>query len=251
MDGPRHGTGIPQGHGRCERVAWLFWRIDDVGVGQKSVFRLLRWMRKHRVPASLQVIPEALDRHAADELLDLMAGTEWRVSVSQHGWDHADMRHGDYEAEFGPHLSRGDQRDRIARGRDWMRELFGDRVTPVFTPPFNAFDIVTLEVLEELGFAGISQDGKQYKRHTAIPDYSACVDVMQEYVRDALRDAREIRREIAASSFPGALCGVQIHPQYLGAHGRDVVYGLMEWAESQELIHTCTLHDIYEAHVLR
>src|ERR671910_917935 len=96
------------------------------------------------VPVDLAVIPCALGPELARELLARDVG------LHQHGLAHANHEREGRKHEFGPSRAAARQRADIAAGRARLEALLGDRVGPIFTPPWNRCTIATGRCLAEL-----------------------------------------------------------------------------------------------------
>ena len=62
------------------------------------------------------------------------------------------------ELELGAHRAAADQRADVVAGAARLRELLGDLVQPIFTPPWNRCTVTTGRCLVELGFRVLSRE---------------------------------------------------------------------------------------------
>ena len=81
------------------------------------------------------------------------------VGLHQHGLAHVNHEREGRKCEFGPSRDAAAQRRDIADGRERLAALLGDRVDPIFTPPWNRCTADTGAVLAELGFAAAVAGG--------------------------------------------------------------------------------------------
>lgn len=157
------------------RTATLWWRDDDMTGPCDGLSRLLALSSTHAVPVALAVIPAAVEAAAAAQVARHPLAT-----VLQHGYahiDHAPIGEGCWE--LGPHRPRAVVLGELARGRDRLGALFGDRFLPVMTPPWSRIDPALLPELEGLGFTGLSgfwpRDGRaplpEVNAHVAVSDW--------------------------------------------------------------------------------
>jgi peptidoglycan/xylan/chitin deacetylase (PgdA/CDA1 family) len=130
----------------------VFFRDDDAGWGDERLLRLVGLFEGHGLPLDLAVIPAELTPPLADTL------RERPVGLHQHGYAHVNHQREGRKCEFGSDRSRAQQQDDIARGRERLRQLLGDRLDPFFTPPWNRCTRDTGEALVALGFAALSRE---------------------------------------------------------------------------------------------
>jgi peptidoglycan/xylan/chitin deacetylase (PgdA/CDA1 family) len=130
----------------------LFFRDDDAGWRTDRLRALLDLFAEFALPVDLAVIPAALDRGLADEL------AERPIGLHQHGFAHLNHEPAGRKFEFGPSRAPGSQRQDIDAGARRLEQLLGDRVDPIFTPPWNRCTADTGRCLVELGFAALSRE---------------------------------------------------------------------------------------------
>jgi peptidoglycan/xylan/chitin deacetylase (PgdA/CDA1 family) len=134
----------------------VFFRDDDAGWRNDRLRALLELFHAHDLPVDLAVIPAALDRTLAGELRALPD----RIGLHQHGFAHLNHEPDGRKFEFGPSRDAAAQREDIANGAHRLRQLLGDRVDPIFTPPWNRCTPDTGRSLLELGFTTLSREHK-------------------------------------------------------------------------------------------
>ncbi len=164
-------------------MKYIFLRDDDVFSFQEPSFR---WFWKIAesmdIPVMYAVIPGKLDEDTAKVLLDKKRASPSKIDIAQHGYMHINHNPDIYpKYEFGPSRSKGAQKRDLLEGMKIMELSFGPDLPRIFVPPFDGFDIVTLEVAEELGIEIFSADsyiiGQKYKflnlpYRFAINDYA-------------------------------------------------------------------------------
>jgi hypothetical protein len=131
-----------------------FFRDDDAGWDDDRLLALLDRFAARGLPVDVAVIPRALDAGLARELAARPVG------LHQHGLAHANHEREGRKREFGPSRGAATQRRDVEAGREQLRELLGDRVDPIFTPPWNRCTSATGHVLAELGFAALSREAR-------------------------------------------------------------------------------------------
>ncbi|MEJ1937246.1 glycosyltransferase, partial [Nostoc sp. NIES-2111] len=141
----------------------FWWRDDDAVEPTPALDRLLALSEATRVPVALAVIPASV-RESLAEAIEPRRG----VSVLQHGWSHENHAPpGAKKAELAA-PDPGARRDELARGRDRLSGLFGDRFIPVLVPPWNRIASELVPVLPGLGYLALSTYARD-DRASAVP----------------------------------------------------------------------------------
>ncbi len=183
------------------RDAIVFVRDDDAGWGHDALLALLDVTLMARVPIDLAAIPATLDGRIVNELNERIDVAPSLVAVHQHGWSHTNHESEGRRCEFGPSRSAALQRDDLERGRTALAEAFGDRVDPIFTPPWNRCTEQTGLVLADLGFKTLSRDSRATPA-TVMPELPVHVDwsrAWREQGRDGVADAIATALEACAT----------------------------------------------------
>lgn len=193
----------------------VFFRDDDAGWADGRLLALLDVLAARgsrpgpggasAVPVDLAVIPRALGPGLARELLARDVG------LHQHGLAHANHEREGRKHEFGPARRAARQRADIAEGRERLAELLGDRVDPIFTPPWNRCTIATGRCLAELGFAVLSRESRA--EPLGLPGLRE-LPVHVDFVRLAPED---IAARAAARIRAGGPLGVMLHHEEMDA----------------------------------
>jgi hypothetical protein len=129
----------------------LWWRDDDAISATPQLDRLIALSDTLRVPVHLAVIPKTCDT-------SLVARVDSSTLIPVvHGWAH--LNHApkqEKKSEFRMHRSMptiiGDAR----QGLDRLQELFGDRLAPMFVPPWNRIAPEVVAELPALGYRILS-----------------------------------------------------------------------------------------------
>jgi hypothetical protein len=146
------------------------------------------------------VIPLALDAGLASELRARPVG------LHQHGLAHVNHEREGRKHEFGPARDAAAQRRDIEEGRERLADLLGDRVDPIFTPPWNRCTADTGQALAELGFAALSREAKaEPLRVPGLAELPVTVDWV------AAPSAAELGDRIAASIRGAPAVGLMFH----------------------------------------
>jgi peptidoglycan/xylan/chitin deacetylase (PgdA/CDA1 family) len=174
----------------------VFFRDDDAGWRDDRLRALLECFEAHGLPLDIAAIPQALGRGMARELLAR------HVAVHQHGLAHVNHEPDGRKHEFGPSRARELQRRDIEAGRLLLAERLGERVEPIFTPPWNRCTADTGVCLAELGFAVLSRESRA--EPLGVPGLRE-LSVSLDWCRLA---ADEFARRFAAATPP---VGVMFH----------------------------------------
>ena len=140
------------------RPVTVFFRDDDAGWKNERLFALLELFLDKSFPLAIAVIPRALTDAAARRLGDTVDLAPAPVDIHQHGFAHLNHEPEGRASEFGPSRPMDAQRHDIEHGRVLLGDMFGFRVRPIFTPPWNRCTRATARCLVDLGFRVLSRD---------------------------------------------------------------------------------------------
>ncbi|HEY7076619.1 MAG TPA: hypothetical protein VH418_14670 [Solirubrobacteraceae bacterium] len=178
----------------------LFFRDDDAGWDDRRLLELTGRFAVADVPLDLAVIPAAITPALAAELRDQPG-----LGLHQHGFAHVNHEPEGRKCEFGPSRSAAQQRADIAAGRERLRELLGDALQPIFTPPWNRCTADTGRALAELGFRALSREHRA--EPLAVPGLSE-LPVHVDWVR---LEPDELAARMAERIAAGGPLGVMLH----------------------------------------
>jgi hypothetical protein len=178
----------------------VFFRDDDAGWGDDRLRALLDRFERRELPLDLAVIPAALDRRLAADLRR-RAATQ-RLGLHQHGYAHRNHEPHGRKYEFGPHRSAQQQRRDIEAGAARLRDLLGDLVQPIFTPPWNRCTVDTAQCLVEHGFDVLSRESRAEPLGVAgLREVPVRIDWLKP----------DVGERLAASLARGGRVGVMFH----------------------------------------
>jgi hypothetical protein len=187
----------------------FFFRDDDAGWRDDRLTALLDRFAPRAVPIDLAAIPIDMTPALARELL--ARAERQPLGLHQHGYAHVDHETVGRRCEFGPGRPGPAQLEDIGNGRQRLRELLGDALDPIFTPPWNRCTARTGACLVELGIAVLSRD--RTAGELALPGLAELpvqVDWFAKRKGVALsRD--EIGEQLAARAGEPAPLGVMLH----------------------------------------
>lgn len=198
----------------------FFFRDDDAGWGGASLFHLLDCFQESEAPIDLAAIPTALDPVLGDSLLKRLEESQYRIGVHQHGFSHADHQQQGRKCEFGETRSNIRQKIDIAAGKRLMSELFGQRVDPIFTPPWNRCSQTTVDILVELEFKALSRDFTARPLGTeGLQELPVHIDWLKK--RDGERlGLEQLGRNIAQSCRDNCCAGIMLHHEKMDESDR-------------------------------
>lgn len=130
----------------------LWLRDDDATMPSDQLDRLAALAERFAAPVLLASIPLL-----AQEMLARRLETAPFLLPCQHGaWHRNHAPPGEKKSEFGLHRPLSGVIAEIAAGRERLQELVGNRLLPVFVPPWNRIHPDVAAELPGLGFAGLS-----------------------------------------------------------------------------------------------
>lgn len=136
------------------RAASFWWRDDDATAPSPALDRLLRRAEACGVPLALAVIPATAGPALGDRLAAAPAG----IRVLVHGWSHGNHARPDKKkSELACGRPMAEMTTDLARGRTRLNELFGPRLLPVLTPPWNRLPAPLIRELPAIGIDGLSR----------------------------------------------------------------------------------------------
>ena len=130
----------------------FWWRDDDAIEPTDALQKLSDLANASGIPVHLAVIP----RYATDALGQIVRQTTDLIPVV-HGWAHENHAPPDLKkAEFGATRDIEASRADLERSLACLKDLFADRLAPMFVPPWNRIDPALMTPLAEAGYNAIS-----------------------------------------------------------------------------------------------
>ena len=205
------------------REATLWWRDDDAVEPSPALERLLAL--RPGCPLGLAVVPAAVEASLDRELTD-------SVDVLVHGFAHAN--HAPAGARKSEYPAGRVVPDELRAARQRLEEQFGDRVLPVFVPPWNRMGEDAVAALPAAGYEAVS--GYRGRPEAALTRLDTHVDLIDwrsgrrfagtDAVLAALVDALVARRLAGDARPTGVLSHHLVHDT--GAWG--FLEDLLAWA---------------------
>lgn len=205
-----------------------FVRDDDAGWDDARLLALLDTMAHAGVPIDLAAIPLAVSDPLAAELNLRIDAAPDLVGVHQHGCAHANHQADGRKCEFGSARDAQAQGHDLRGGRRLLQHFFGERLQPIFTPPWNRCAPYTPGLLVEQGFVALSRD-RRAPAQQALPELPVDIDWSRHFREGGPAAAAgalvQALRERAAD---GAPLGLMLHHAVM-APGELALFGSWLW----------------------
>ncbi len=225
---PRHCSAIWQSpvgewrgklHEAAERwagnhVPTVFFRADDIGAGGRAFEALCRLFRHRETPLAMAVVPAWLSQVRKDQLFHSAPLDEPFWGWHQHGWRHVNWQRSGKKSEFGEHRSFEKQWRDIWQGRQKMEEIFLDRFIPVFTPPWNRLSPLTIKIVKQLHFKGVSLAGpfpRGVRSPSSLANLRIQIDLHTRKAKDSEQDYTDLLDELSTMMAKKEPVGIMLH----------------------------------------
>lgn len=130
----------------------LWWRDDDAIAPSEGLERLAEMSETVGVPVHLAVIPKLAQETLAERMCKLPS-----LIPVVHGFAHENHApEGQKKAEFGASRAPEQAMDDFRQGHARLKMLFGERLQPMFVPPWNRIDPQLFDGLLDAGFTALS-----------------------------------------------------------------------------------------------
>lgn len=210
----QRGSSARQGSGPIE----LFFRADDIGVPSRLFQRLITLFQRHELPLCLAVVPSWLTERRYAGLREVTGDNDALWCWHQHGRRHRNFESAGKKQEFGPARDKESIKAELLLGRDRLRTIMGECLSPFFTPPWNRCSLETAESLYELGILAISRfTGARPDVSTILPDIQVNVDLHTRKEKSVEESLKNMLHELEMS-IAGGRCGIMIHHQRMNDH---------------------------------
>ena len=235
----------------------IVFRYDDYSAISNTAFsnQLVDLFRGNNAPITFAVIPMTetenplhLPEIRSDEVLPLtpenaallQAGiNDGVLEIAMHGFSHQN-NNGARSSEF-TNVAYKKQLADLTRGKAHLESTIGAQVK-IFVPPWNTYDLTTLQVLDQLGFTIVSANRSGIKSDQAEFSYIPYTCNITD-VKEGVRAARETGK-------PEVLLVVLFHEyDFKDVSGRDGIISLktfaklLNWLEEQPDIRIITLEE--------
>jgi len=126
----------------------VLFRIDDVNSLTKELKNVSEIFLQRKIPVTYAVEPGNVTDKCVLWLRSLKQELPDLISIAQHGWNHTRYK----SSEFDNTRTFEEQYNDLKRGRDRLKELFGENFFPMLTIPFGVFNLDTIRAADQLGF---------------------------------------------------------------------------------------------------
>ena len=224
----------------AERGAALpfWWRDDDAVAHTPRLDRLLALARDFDIPIALAAIPARVEPSLAARLAE-----EPLARVLVHGLAHANHAPRDAKkAEFGSHRLLPRLVEDAREGLRLARRPFGDRLVPVFVPPWNRIALDLVERLPGIGYRGLSSFGERRTPEPArgLTQVNTHIDPIAWHEGRRLRDTEALVTELARAVT--ARAGSHADPEPIGVLTHHLAHDEPVWRFCEELLSRLAEH---------
>ncbi len=175
-------------HGKQPR---LFLRDDDAVDVSPALVELCNLSENSNIPLLLAVIPGL-----ASDRLGAFVSDHPLLTPAVHGYYHRNHApEGGKKCEFGDERNYCDILEELTTGRQILCDLFEDKISSLFVPPWNRIGEKGVEACHAAGFSGISGFGWK-KRNSAPIKANTHLDVIDWEHDKAAKTTDEIIDEL-------------------------------------------------------
>ena len=138
----------------------FWWRDDDATEATPQLNTLIGIATDLNIPCHLAVIP----KFATQSLAKRISTTDHIIPII-HGWAHENHAPKDQKkAEFGATRPIGDCASDAIQSLQYLQDLFGGQLRPLFVPPWNRIDPEFGQHLVAIGYDALSTYGPRRSR---------------------------------------------------------------------------------------
>lgn len=227
----------------------VFFRADDIGAGGRAFEALCHLFRLHATPLAMAVVPAWLSQVRRELLFRSAPLDEPIWGWHQHGWRHVNWQRSGKKSEFGEQRPFEKQWRDIWQGRQKMEDIFGDRFTPVFSPPWNRLSHLTIKIVQQLNFRGVSLAGpfpRGVRPPAGLDNLRVQIDLHTRKGKDAEQDYQEILNELSSLMAKKEPVGIMIHHHRMSLYAFEFMHELLAVLNSNPQIQVKGFRDILE-----
>ncbi len=226
----------------------IAFRLDDPSVTSLRSLEedILALLERHAMCCSFAVIPfrdrpegEVVLGKSASHIIE--AHKKGILEVALHGYKHQRTKLDSADTEFAGVPLAG-QVDMLTRGKNCLESLLESPVVG-FIPPWNSYDVVTLQALKDCGFSYISAGKKPPFSHQSSLGYVPLSCHIRQ-LRTAIKEARRFK------GAQPAIVVVMHHFDFIESKQEEAVTSIAEfadvlaWLSQQDDIKVSTLGEI-------
>lgn len=228
----------------------VFFRADDIGAGGRAFQTLCGLFRDHRIPLAMAVVPAWLTRIRANQLFAAAPLDELLWGWHQHGWRHVNCQRTGEKSEFGEQRPAEKQWRDIAMGLEKMKEIFGERLLPVFTPPWNRLPAATMKILEKLDFKAVSTTRPFHstmKTGIGLKNFRIHLDLHTRKAKDGPADFFNLLNEISTLLTKKEPVGIMLHHQRMTPFAFEFLDELLRQLKQKVGVRFLSFSDLLES----
>ncbi len=221
----------------------IFFRNDDGGWADERLQVLASGFVQRELPLDIAVIPDALSSQSIDVITALLdAGG--RIAIHQHGLAHTNHQRSGRSCEFGSDRNRRQQQNDIAQGQRMLAEVFGQRVCPVFTPPWNRCTRDTAEAIQALGFHCLSRIAGSDDLGASVAELPVTIDWLKKRKGVRLTTTELIDYLCALLDTDTGTIGVMLHHEPMDRDNRALLWQFIETVAQSPRVSFHSMMDI-------
>lgn len=227
----------------------FFLRDDDAGWDDGALHRLLDVTTAAGVPIDLAAIPQAVTSELAFQLMQRQDAASGLIGIHQHGYAHLNHELTGRRCEFGESRAWSWQCADLMAGREVLESLFGDRLDPIFTPPWNRCSSLTPALLADLGFAALSRSSSAPPQ-AALPELAVDVDWCKHEREASEADPQDaparIAQALALRVRAGGPVGLMLHHAAMDARSLDRLSALLQALKTHPQLRCRSMADLLD-----
>lgn len=206
----------------------IFFRADDIAVVDEPFSHLMQLFQTHRIALNLAMVPEWMNARRWEEMKRFTADDRlwcWH----QHGFAHVNHETAGKKCEFGDSRGRLALLSDIQKGYEQLAYLLGNVLFPVFTPPWNRCGQLTLDILQQLKFSGISRYRQpQPQSPGGLEEIGMNVDLHTGRENDYQEGWSKMLADFSRAAETGTI-GIMIHHQLMNREAFTFLDNLLQF----------------------
>jgi hypothetical protein len=217
----------------------VYFRADDIGIPSKTFTQLAECFIKHKTPLCLAAVPVWTTPERMEILCSQIAQQSSQWFWHQHGFAHHNHETIGKKQEFGDSRAKSDIAQNLQKGKERLEMILGRDFNPVFTPPWNRCNQITLDSLVTVGFKAVSRSRGAHPVSTVLPDFQVNVDLHTRKEIDTEYGMQNLLTELEKGLASGR-CGIMLHHQRMNnraLHFLDLLLGEINKAQKVETVH--------------
>ncbi len=230
-------------------VPAVFFRADDIGAGGRAFEALCRLFRHHETPLAMAVVPAWISQVRREQLFRSAPFDEPLWGWHQHGWRHVNWQRSGKKSEFGEHRPFEKQWRDIWQGRQKMEEIFLDRFIPVFTPPWNRLSPLTIKIVQQLNFKGVSLAGpfpRGVRNPSSLANLRVQIDLHTRKARESEQDYSSLLEELSSVMAKREPIGIMLHHHRMSLFAFEFLNELLRVLNNHTQVSLQSFHSILE-----